>query len=269
MEDWIMIMQRLYRYTYLTWSQMRKLGYDKSKKTFYRILKSLRERTFIKSISYKYSPREGRLEDVHFLTPKWYKYINTFTGENKKQKLKIHKWFYEDYDHRMKTIDCKIAFYENSKNTSYEVASYLQYFETAKSKWTRQRSTKISLDEFFIIPDSVIKIISDKRQWLFCLEYHKWYRIKKIENQIKQYVKAIAKGAPSYTFWINSNVTVLLVFEKESTMIGVVERIWSDAYYQNFNEIFLFKTYEDFIKNPLCHRRNLRNKKIHLLNFLR
>lgn len=264
-------MAQLYEYTYLTCSQMETLWFSKSKKTLYRILKSLRERNLIKSTSYKYSPKEGRLEDVHFLTIKWYAYMNIYLGENKKEKkIKIHKWFYEDYDHRTKTISCKIALQNSAIKSGLEILNYYQYFENGTSKSrSRQRSTKIIVHDFFLIPDSVIKLAAHNKQTLFCLEYHKGYRIKKIEKQIKQYVLAIAAWTPSYTFDVDTNAIVLLVFEQESTMNSTIERISENSYYENFKESFLFKSYQDLIKEPLQHRTNLKHEKISIWEFLK
>jgi len=262
-------MQWLYDFTYLAKSQFITLWFNKSDKTLYRLLKSLRERNLIKTTCYKYSPKDWRLEDIHFLSIKWYKYILDHLGLNRWfMKVKLHKGFYQDYDHRKKTIDCKIVFIENLKNYNVDLITYNQYFESTKWKNKyRHMSTKIVTNDLVMIPDSVIKIESWKVQHLYCLEYHKWYRVKKIEKQMKQYVQAISAWTPSYTFNVDTNAKVLLVFECQSTLETMQERISKNDYYQNFAKIFLFKTYDDFMKNPFEHRKSLANQKLNIWEF--
>lgn len=266
MEDSIRIMKRLNDYTFLACSQMNILWFQKSKKSLYHLLKSLRERNLINSTSYKYSPRDGRVEDIHFLTPKWYNYISKLFGEDKEiQKIKSHKSFYEDYDHRKKTISSKIALEVACQNYDLKLIEYYQYFETKRrNNNRRQISTKITQDWFIIIPDSVFKMHTKDRIKLYCFEYHKGYRVKKIESQIKKYVIAISDWTPSLIFNVNTNAKVLVVFEKESTMKSTIELIANNNYYDNFINTFLFKTYDDFIKDPLHHWVNSYNKNVSL-----
>jgi len=71
--------------------------------------------------------------------------MNEFLGEyRREQKIKTHKSFHEDYDHRKKTISFKIAFIAASELHDFSLISYSQYFETKKSTTRhRQISTKI------------------------------------------------------------------------------------------------------------------------------
>jgi len=59
---------------------------------------------------------------------------------------------------------------------------------------------------------------------------------------------------------------VLVVFEKESTLKTTLERMSTDSFYTYLKKCYLFKTYEDFLKDPMNHWTNLEQQKIHLLN---
>jgi len=270
MSLWIWILHQLYRYKFLCVSQMEILWIGVSKKTIYKSLWSLRERNLIWSTKYKYNPERWKLEDIHFLKPTWKDLVIRHFGYSEDD-IKIqqqHKWFYDDYAHRKQTIACMIALDQHCDNLSIERFSYYQYFETDKrpDKQYRQKATKIEVSDGHIIPDTVIVAKCQKVQLLLCLELHKGYRVKKIVQQLKRYAYVLASGAASEVFKVDSNPYILTVFEKESTMRTTLERMKKDTFYSYIKQYYLFKTYDDFVKDPLQHWINLKGDIVSLLN---
>jgi len=267
---WIWILNQLYRYKFLCVSQFEILWIKASKKTIYKTLQSLRERNLIGTTRYKYNPEKWKLEDVHFLKPKWKEFVKEqyWYTDDQIRIQKQHKGFYEDYAHRKQTISCMIAMDQHCDNLSLPRFTYYQYFETDKrqNRKYRQKATKIEVSNWHVIPDTVIVAMWPQYQLLFCLELHNGYRVKKIEQQLKRYAYILASGAAAETFKVTSNPYILVVFEKANTLRTTLERLKKDTFYTYLKQYYLFKTVDDFIKDPLNHWINLNEDIISLLN---
>ena len=245
------LLEWLHIYTYLTISQCMRLGYTKSTKTLRKDLKLLIEKWMIRKTSYKYSPSQWKFEDVYFLQPHGRRYLEErcWIVSMKKPHEYRHKPFYEDYVHRMMTIHSHITIreYLSTKNKTIECIDF--YFERKKSPHTNryETATKVSVWNGYIIPDAIFWVQINWVPRLYCVELHRWYRVKKIEKQLKQYAYALAQGSISDKYDIQSNAYIIVVFEKEQTMQTVQERFDQDNFFMYVRQYFHFVSYD------VCH----------------
>lgn len=268
MEKALRLIIHLTRYKFLANSQFKMLWRDQSDKSLYQNLKLLREKNFIGSNNYGYHPKFWRLENIHFLKPKAQKYLLR-KYDLKEWDIKLpsnHKWFFDDYAHRKMTITCQIKLYTSLRHHKVIIPLFEHYFEKSKrpGKKYRERATKIHVWASFIIPDSIFIASKNSHSSLFCLELHKWYRVIKIEKQLKQYAYALASGSASIKYNTKKNAHILIVFEKKSTLDTTLERLSQDHFFSNLKPYFLFKCYDDLLVTPLDHRVNLDHKVVGL-----
>lgn len=93
------------------------------------------------------------------------------------------------------TINAHIAIRSVILPPNGRIGFFETYFEHLKRKdhAYRERATKIFLKNTFFVPDAIFSITNEEYTKLHCLEIHNGYRVKKIEQQIKQYVYALAE----------------------------------------------------------------------------
>jgi len=87
----------------------------------------------------------------------------------------------------------------------------------------------------------------------------------RIEQKLEAYAYIIAKGVTAAKYNLKTNPYILNVFEKESTMTSVLERLSQNHFYLYLKEYYLFKTYEGLMINPFEDWINLKQKLISLL----
>jgi len=182
---------------------------------------------------------------------------------------KSNKGFFDDYVHRIMTINCQIVLCGSIECYSYSLQSYENYFERTKNEnssyW--QTSTKLILKNWNVIPDSIFILSNQSKKRIFCLELHRWHRVLKIEKQLKSYGYVLAWGIVSEKYWIQSDPYILIIFEKESCLETTLERVVANSFYTYLRKHILFKTYDEFFRDPLSSWINLDQEKIHLLEF--
>lgn len=266
------ILELLWIYKFLTISQFERLWLDVSKRTLYKILRSMKEpkRALIGGRTFRYSPKYWRVEDIHYLKPRWKNHL-----------IRVHKWsehlinmpiwntlFYNDYNHRKATIDIQISIRQVSEKYNFKIGFYDNYYEWKKNPVINRRatSTRLELDSGFIRADSIFHLIWPKSEMLYCFELHNGYRVKKICEQAEAYVEVLANGAVSrlYQSWLPSKV--LIAFEHMATLKTTFERLRAIPKFDEMRDYFLFTTTEVIINNPEAHRVSLAWKHIDLYN---
>jgi len=251
------ILLELARYKFLTTSQMIRLGVATKRSNLSPHLKRLREggRPYIARIEFGTHPREGRLEDFYYLKRKAKKALieDLQIPENKIQlPIGTSTLFYNDYFHRKFTIDCQIATYQAAEEKGWEVVFFERYFDKTGSNRrgdTSRAKTRIDMnDGNYLIADGVFMLQTEVEKELYCLEMYNGKDTKRVHNQLRQYVQALAGGSPSIKYDHKSadgsryrGCRVLSVFEYESCMDAVIERVEKDSLFTNMREVFLFE----------------------------
>ena len=85
---------------------------------------------------------------------------------------------------------------------------------------------------------------------------------------MKPYAYALAEGSPSLKFGIEKSPRILIVFEKESTLLTSLELASKDTFYLYMRDYFLFKTYENLLVDPLHNWINLNKKTTSIFYFI-
>lgn len=269
------ILYQLASFTFLAHSQLLLCWRTKSKKSLYYSIKTLREKNFIGTMKYRFDPKAGRVEDIHYIKPKWLQYLHKHfwpqISQNKTPKQKPA--FYNDYQHRKDVINIHIRLrhamedLNKQENTKKSIVDFHSYFEKRKgpNKKRKETATKLHLSNGYIISDAIFSIQNEKQKLLFLLELHNWYRVKKITQQLRQYWDVLANGIASNKYWVQSNPYILVVFEKESTLRTTLERMQKDTFYTYLRKFYLFKTYDGFLTDPLQRWINLEGKIVSIL----
>jgi len=269
MEKSLRLLVQLWTYKFLTISQFENIWWNQSRKSLYWNLHSLKERRLIGVTKYGYHPKYWRVEDMYFLLPKGGGIISDkfWITLSKVKVSRTHKWFFEDYHHRKMTINCQIVISKGFKKQGIKNKIYENYFEKKRGSNDRrtQTATKLNVWESFIIPDSIIGTEFKGKRNLYCFELHNGYRVLRIEQKLKTYAYIISKGIASTKYNLQTNPYIINVFEKESTMTSLIERLSQDHFYLYLKEYYLFKTYKELLRNPLKAWINLNLKSTSLL----
>lgn len=251
------ILEHLATYSFLTKSQINYLWIVVCDKTYYQIMKRLREPScrYVQTRKFPPHPKYWALEDMHYLLPRWRKYL---IHQQKRQPWNITMPFWAsrfttDYDHRKKTIRIHIVLKRAFDQSGYNIQHYAHYFKGAPipQTWWRECSTKIAVHDGFLRADSIYLIKNDSKHRLFCVEMHNGYDVIRIIQQLKQYWKALSLGSPSKKYGLSISCVVLVVFEYESTMHTTIERMQQDVFFTHLKPYFLFKTFSKLFTTSL------------------
>jgi hypothetical protein len=250
---YVTVLCHLARHKFLTRSLFWMLGLKASRNHFTKIMRTLSEKemNLIGQKKFWYNPQFWKVEDVYFLKPKGKKYlIREHWRDPSEVNLPIWwKLFHSDYFHRIETIRIRIQIEKALEKIGHEVLIYDQYFAWKVIEWKkwRQAATNIPTERGVLKADSIFLTLDRKlRPYLYCLEYHNWKEVKRIEAQMKAYVEAIKIWSPSIKYDVSVGNRVLNIFKSESVMKCLIERMQQDIYFQNVQEHFLFNTLEEF-----------------------
>lgn len=271
------ILQALAQYKFLTVRQMVKLGI--STEQYIRVnLRLLREKKMIERQTQGIQSRLGKSEDIHFLTLKGAKVI----AESLDMELsEIHypkgtaTLFQHDYFHRVATINTKISFYQWATKRGYQVDFFHTYFDmvgSVKSKDEKLRAkTFLQLtDGRHLIPDSIFKYTKGTSGFLYCLEVYNGNSTKRVYEQLLKLLDGTFEGLATLKYNHNKANRNLIVFENESNMKAVINRIATSNEYRRFESLekFLYLTTLEAVQSDfgaLWH--DLQGNKINLADF--
>jgi hypothetical protein len=251
------ILLGLAKYKFLTTSQMIQLGVATKRSNLTPHLQKLRNgtRPFIGRMEFGTHPKEGRLEDFYYLKTKA---KNALMEELQMDEKDIHiplgtsTLFSNDYFHRKYTLDCHIAIEQVAGKRNCEVLLFERYFDKIGSNrkgGTLRAKTRIDIGkENHLIADGVFILKTPKQEELYCLEMYNGKDTKRVHKQLRQYVQALALGSPSIKYDHKTEdgsryrgCRVLSIFEYESCMKAVIERLEKDQAFANMKELFLFQ----------------------------
>lgn len=237
---------------YLTVSQLIALDIMQNKRNLSRNVKSLRDRGLLETKNYGFTPGQGRVENIHFLSKKGKKLLEEDFGlEAKDIKIPLNKnLFSQDYFHRKSTIDFQIHLDLWAKNNEASVAFFDTYFDKIGNNRTKKNlraKTKIDLQgDSYMIPDGVFLLeLPDTSTELYLLEVYNGKDTGRTVKQLMKHVEAIELGSTNEKYEFMNAYRVLSVFEYPSMMQSVQERIAEDDYFAHMKEHLYFKSLEE------------------------
>ncbi len=271
-ETQVNVLLALARFRFLSTSQLHRLV----KKEIAWLRKQVsalvnREKPFVERITFGFHPKEGKLENVYFLT----KYgkaalLDLLKIDESQVKMPVgnSSLFYKDYKHRKNTIDFHIALYEWTQGSEYTLDFFDTYFDKVgnnrKDKNLRAKTKIDLLEADYLIADGVFTISNASNQFLYLFEMHDGKDSARVIQQLKKHAQAIALGTPSKHYNMgNKSHRVLSVFEFISTKNAVLERIKAENYFVKMPNHFLFKSIET-LENPTFseHWENIKGKSV-------
>lgn len=251
------ILEALAHYHYLTHSQMRQLqiGSPSFLRHSTRRLREKGDEPFIASIRYPFSPRQGRLEQVHHLTQAGATVLADIRNDDsiRTQFRPVTAIYHRDYWHRKFTIDFQIAMTRTVEaQENLELTLFDRYFDKtgnnrAGNPGSALRSqTRLDLDgEEHVIPDINLvlrPLLDSKRQILCTAEVANGQDTKRILRQIERHAAVLKKRALASHYGINEKAPhhVLFVFTDYGLLRAVRTRFVEVEAALEFSACFRF-----------------------------
>jgi len=231
----IEIMELLSIYKYLTISQMVRLGVSEHKESIRRMLKRFKTtpKDLIVKKSFPVHYEKGRLEDIYSLS----KDGAYFLADVKDLELETieystdKKLFFQDYAHRVTTIDYHIKLRAELKEKGHTLDFIEFYFQKegnnrAKNQKNRLKAkTRVNLEDgSYIIPDIIYKYSDQTRDYLFCVEIHMGKDTKRALEQIDNHILAISQGVVSDKYSYERDNRVIYLFQELSTKEAIEKK---------------------------------------------
>ena len=242
------ILCSLAQYKYLTVSQMTAIGIMKDKRNISKKVKLLRDKGFLKSIAYGFSPGIGRVENVNFLTPKAKKVLLEgleLDASEIRMPIGRTNLFFKDYFHRKYTIDFHIQLVHWTKNHHSSLLLFDTYFDKLGNNRTDKNlraKTRVDIEQGYLIPDGVFLLeFPDQSKALFLLEVYNGKDTKRVLTQLHKHTQAIELGSVNEKYQYYQGYRILCVFEFASIQEAVMQRMQEDDYFQYMQDHFYFK----------------------------
>lgn len=247
------ILLALAQYKFLTISQMLDLGIATHRPNIQKHLERMRnrKRPMIASIEFGTVPKKGRLENIHYLKP-YGKSILSEDLQIPEQDIKIpigrNSFFYRDYYHRKNSIDVEIALNKYADTQGDTVLFFDRYFDKVGNNRidkNLQAKTRIQLkNDRYLIADGIFKINTTKGDKLYCFEMYNGKDTGRTYRQLYQYLEAFATGSPSIMHNHDKGFRVLAVFEFESILQAVLNRLKKNSIFDKVRAFYLLKSLE-------------------------
>lgn len=106
---------------------------------------------------------------------------------------------------------------------------------------------------------------AEEKRALYCVEQVNGYEVKRVAEQLKRHVEALALGALSERYGIKKAHRVLTIFEHEKCMYGVMERVGEDPLFRHMKKHFLFRTNASLQEGMLFGWTNLEREPVSLV----
>lgn len=252
------VLEGLARYKFLTMSQMLSLDIGTVHYQYlHRQIASLRDRIkpLVGCHNFKTpQPRKGKVESMYFLTKKGkLSLIHDLMIPEEEIKIPIGKTVaYKDYLHRKSTIDFQIALDKWANDRGYHVPFFDTYFDkTGNNRVSRnlKAKTRIALSENdYFIPDGAFKVFdTENEQRFYLFEMYNGKDSARIVRQMHKHAQSMTFRCThrKYSIEENKSYKVVLVFQFESIMQAVIERVQKDPAFTYIKQYFICKTIED------------------------
>lgn len=248
-----LILEYLAQCKFLTVSQMIALGIKNDRANLNRELKAMRAwpKPPIAHKNFGADPIEGKLESVHYLTEQGEKLLLEHTDCSLvRRPLGDSTLFYKDYKHRKNTIDIHIALLKRVQANAGDLLLFDTYFDQEGNNRTQgnaRSKTKIVLsDGSFLIADAVAVWHNYTDYQVYALEMYNGKDTGRVERALWQHALALSEGVLvdklKMIFPSIRGYQVLCVFEHESCMQAVWQRLQSNENYEELKNYFLAKS---------------------------
>lgn len=268
------ILIHLAKYKFLTVSQLENLGVS-SKQYLQKTLKILRETKLTNRLSYAFTAKLGKFEDIHFLTNRGASLLAQ-SGILDMEQIQVpsnsQPLFYNDYVHRIKTVDCQISFDQWAAKTGRISVFFETYFHKVGSNRNKQNTgvlqakTRLYFDnDKYFEPDGVFMYETEQEErTLATIEICNNRDTKKIENQIKNHLLAFQNGLAKKKYEHDKGNYILLVFSEAEVMKFTIDRLLKNPNILKAEAFLLFKSLDrldPFGSNWVTLRGELKNLK--------
>lgn len=246
------ILTHLAKYKFLTVSQLETLGVS-SKQYLQKTLKILRETKLTNRLEYAFTAKLGKFEDIHFLTARaaaamaqgGIMEIEQIQVPSNSQPL-----FYNDYIHRIRTVDCQISFDLWTAKTGRTSVFYECYFHKIGSNRKKaqtgvlQAKTRLYFDNgTYFEPDGVFMYENEQgEKTLATIEICNNRDTKKIENQVKNHLLAFQFGLAKKKYEHDKGNYILFVFSEPDIMKFTIDRLLKNPNIMKAEPFLLFKS---------------------------
>lgn len=205
----------------------------------------------MQSVSFGFVPKIGKVQNINFLTQKGKRLLEEYGLQENEIRIPIGRstHFFKDYFHRCYTIDFHIELSKWAESNESSLIFFDTYFDklgnNRQGKNLRAK-TKVDLPEGYLIPDGVFKLkYADLTNALFLFEMYNGKDTLRTLNQLKKHLYAMESGSVNEKYEFKYGYRVLCVFEEETMMKALMERLQEDRTFKHFKEYFLFKSLED------------------------
>ncbi|MEL6943462.1 MAG: hypothetical protein AAFO82_12400 [Bacteroidota bacterium] len=255
------ILTKLARYRYLTLSQLLQIGVGTTQyKYLWKQAASLRDRKhplvkcqrFSVSQTSKNQPPK-RVEDWYYLNEAGKRALLDELNYDGQIKMPISRASlpYKDYQHRIRTINFQIKLDQWAEQNEVQVLFFDTYFDKEGNNRVDKNlraKTRIALaqDDFFI-PDGAFKIIKEDQERFFLMETYNGKDTSRTIHQLHKHALALTKRYThqAYNLPSNKSYNIVLIFEYESHLKAVIERIQTkEPSFQIIQKYFRAKSLE-------------------------
>ena len=246
------ILTNLAKYKFLTVSQLETLGVS-SKQYLQQTIKHLREIKLTNRLVYAFTAKLGKFEDIHFLTLRGANLIAQ-GGIMELEAIQVpsnsQPLFFNDYIHRIKTVDCQIAFDQWAAQTGRECVFFDCYFHKIGSHRKKaqtgvlQAKTRLYFNNGkYFEPDGAYMYENEQGdRTLATIEICNNRDTKKIENQVKNHLLAFQEGLAKKKYEHDKGNYILFVFSESDIMKFTVDRLLRIPSIIKAEPFLLFKT---------------------------
>jgi len=243
------ILIALGRFKYLTVSQMITLEIMTDRSNINKNLALLRScfKPLAGSISFGVHPQKGKLESVHYLTPRGALLLQERYGA--RYPLRFPKGssglFQQEYFHRIHTVDCHIALSKWAAANDIDILYFQTYFDklsSGKKNGYRAESAILIGQNDYLIADALCLLGGPRREELYALEMFNGGNTDRVHGSLFAHLQALNHGQPSKQFGLQYGSRVLCVFENENYKRLAMDRINADPRFKKAKTHFLFKS---------------------------
>ena len=246
------ILTLLAKYKFLTVSQLETLGVS-SKQYLQKTLKVLRETKLTNRIEYAFTAKLGKFEDIHFLTSRGATAIaqgGIMNIEEIQVPSNSQPIFFNDYVHRIRTVDCQIAFDQWTAQTGRTSVFFECYYHKIGSNRKKaqtgvlQAKTRLYFDDGkYFEPDGVFMYENEQgEKTLATIEICNNRDTKKIENQVKNHLLAFQEGLAKKKYEHDKGNYILFVFSEPDIMKFTIDRLLKNPNILKAEPFLLFKS---------------------------
>jgi hypothetical protein len=244
------VLAGLASFKFCTAEQLRRLGCGESAETARKAanwIESAYPGT-IGKVSPGLRPGSGTVPNLYFLTPKGAGLAADVLGielEEVRRPIGRVDAAFNDYAHRVATVDCLIAYRAWVGKMGYRVDFADAYFDKAGanrggSGARMKAKTRVEFPEGYLIADGESMFDTGDRRHLFMLEMYNGHDTKRVVEQLEKHVRAIAAGSPSVKRGHGRGSFVAAVFETDAAKASSMARVAGTALFAPFRRHFLF-----------------------------